>query len=397
MRGFMLVLLFFSALSWRSMTTAAEAVQRQWRNSHPSAFLPPSAMRPTQHDRGASKRPTCVGVSGNRDLLVVPGERERQSRIFFNPIWSPYVVRPTVRKQVDRDVWIFEQELGLLNVTEVIRMTAIRLQEGGLFIYAPIAPTKECIRLIDELNEEVKYVVLPVTAVEHKLFTKPFVNHFTQAKVYIAPGQFSFPLPLPLGFRVNAELPSSRGPRDARLPFENEIEFETFSFNTPIGNSVEVACYHKRSNTLLTTDSLQFVDAKKRTPEQIWTALQVFFILAPRNETNSGFFYNVPEGFNGVLNRHYVPPQLRKWVFELSPVAARAWVDRVSRWPFRRHISCHFDSPTRLNPSQFRAAFSFLDDPSPLSPSAPFPEGRAPFIESVERFLKQTVFKGRLT
>lgn len=46
-----------------------------------------------------------------------------------------------------------------------IRMTAIRLEEGGLWIHAPVAPTEECVRLLTELGEEVRYIVLPTTAV----------------------------------------------------------------------------------------------------------------------------------------------------------------------------------------------------------------------------------------
>lgn len=44
-------------------------------------------------------------------------------------------------------------------------MTAVRLEEGGLWIHAPVAPTEECIRLVEELGEEVRYIVLPTTAV----------------------------------------------------------------------------------------------------------------------------------------------------------------------------------------------------------------------------------------
>lgn len=39
------------------------------------------------------------------------------------------------------------------------------MEEGGLWIHAPVAPTEECIRLVEELAEEVRYIVLPTTAV----------------------------------------------------------------------------------------------------------------------------------------------------------------------------------------------------------------------------------------
>ncbi|GJZ09372.1 DUF21 domain-containing protein [Tanacetum coccineum] len=44
-------------------------------------------------------------------------------------------------------IWLFEQEhaLGFSSVLTNTRMTVIKLKSGGLWVYAPIAPTKECI------------------------------------------------------------------------------------------------------------------------------------------------------------------------------------------------------------------------------------------------------------
>lgn len=47
--------------------------------------------------------------------------------------------------QVDKgSLWLFEQEqaLGFSNVTTVVRMTVIKLKSGGLWVHAPIAPTR---------------------------------------------------------------------------------------------------------------------------------------------------------------------------------------------------------------------------------------------------------------
>lgn len=50
-----------------------------------------------------------------------------------------------------------------------IRMTVVRLRDGSLFVHAPVAPTEECLRLLRELDAPVKYIVLPTSAVEHKV------------------------------------------------------------------------------------------------------------------------------------------------------------------------------------------------------------------------------------
>ncbi|CAJ1442755.1 unnamed protein product [Effrenium voratum] len=81
-------------------------------------------------------------------------------------------------------------------------MTVYRMQSRrALFVYAPVAPTDECIRLLRELEEqygEVAYIVLPTVAVEHKYFVGPFSQRFPKAQVWVCPGQFSVPLQLPL-------------------------------------------------------------------------------------------------------------------------------------------------------------------------------------------------------
>ena len=133
------------------------------------------------------------------------------------------------------ELWTFEQKQGILYIHVPIRMTVYRMQtRPGLFVYAPVAPTDECVRLLRELEEqhgEVAYIVLPTVAVEHKYFVGPFSQAFPKAEVrgiheqieifslwhfqcrphqvWVCPGQFSVPLQLPLpllGFPWDARL-----------------------------------------------------------------------------------------------------------------------------------------------------------------------------------------------
>ena len=85
------------------------------------------------------------------------------------------------------ELWTFEQKQGILYIHVPIRMTVYRMQtRPGLFVYAPVAPTEECVRLLRELEEqygEVAYIVLPTVAVEHKYFVGPFSQAFPKAEV----------------------------------------------------------------------------------------------------------------------------------------------------------------------------------------------------------------------
>jgi hypothetical protein len=110
----------------------------------------------------------------------------------------PYGRRRTLRTEVVKDtVWTFDQLQGILYVVVPIRMTVVKLEAGGLLIYAPVAPTRECIRLVKELvakHGDVKYIILPtISGLEHKVFVGPFARRFPNAQVFVAPNQWSFP------------------------------------------------------------------------------------------------------------------------------------------------------------------------------------------------------------
>lgn len=74
------------------------------------------------------------------------------------------------------------------------------MASGGLFVYAPVAPTAECLALLSELDAPVEYIVLPTTLFEHKLFMGPFSRRFPRAQSFVVPGQWSWPLNLPSTF-----------------------------------------------------------------------------------------------------------------------------------------------------------------------------------------------------
>ena len=108
------------------------------------------------------------------------------------PLWlalpvAPYSRRKTIRREVGPGAWAFDQLIGIYYVHVPIRMTVLRLDAGGLFVYAPVAPTKECLALLQPLIDEygpVKYIVLPSVAVEHKVNAGPFARAFPKAEFY---------------------------------------------------------------------------------------------------------------------------------------------------------------------------------------------------------------------
>jgi Domain of unknown function (DUF4336) len=198
-------------------------------------------------------------VSDSRQV----SSQDRSWRYWFTLPIYPYDNRRTIRQEVLADtIWTFEQVQGIFYVVVPIRMTVVRCSEGGLLVYAPVAPTLECVKLLNELVErygDVRYIILPtISGLEHKVFVGPFARCFPQAQVWVTPDQWSFPIDLPLSW---LGLPSDRthilSDDSSKTPFGDEFDYailETIDLGP--GQFAEVAFYHKRSRTLLVTDAI---------------------------------------------------------------------------------------------------------------------------------------------
>jgi hypothetical protein len=337
----------------------------------------------------------------------------------------PYAYRRTLRTEVIPDsMWTFEQLQGIFYVVAPIRMTIIRLEAGGLLVYAPVAPTRECVRLVRELEAQygsVQYIILPTASgLEHKVFVGPFARKFPQAKVYVAPHQWSFPLNLPLSW---AGLPLGRTyrlPESAtETPFAQDFDYTILGpIQLGLGVFEEVALFHKRSHTLLLTDTIVSIPAeppaiaqldpypllfhaKDRPSDRIedtpqnrlkgWHRIALFAfyfrpgavetvplmqawrdaVLAP-DRSRRAYFGLFPfqwqqnwEATFAALHQGgnlFVAPILQQLILNRAPQETLDWVLRVSDWAFQRIIPCHFDAPVMTTPRHFQQAFQFLKD-----------------------------------
>ena len=85
------------------------------------------------------------------------------------PLWpalpvAPYARRKTLFRPLGRGVYAFDQLIGIYYVQLPIRMTVVALSTGGLLVYAPVAPTEECLQQMQVLinrHGPVKYIILP--------------------------------------------------------------------------------------------------------------------------------------------------------------------------------------------------------------------------------------------
>lgn len=342
---------------------------------------------------------------------------------FTLPIY-PFGERRTIRKEVVKDtIWTFDQLQGIFYVVVPIRMTVVKLNEGGLLVYAPVAPTPECVRLVEELVAEhgkIKYIILPtISGLEHKVFVGPFARRFPDSQVFVAPKQWSFPVNLPLSW---LGIPGKRtqvlSEDSSSTPFANQFDYSILGpIELGLGRFAEVVLFHKSSKTLLVTDSIVSVseqppaiiqldsypllfhakdkatDIIANTPENRrkgWQRIALFALyfrpsvldlpkwgevfgnaFQASERSKKAYFGLYPFQWKSdwqrcfdVLRgdgRLFVAPILQTLILNRAPSETIAWAEKVASWDFKRIIPCHFDAPIEATPYQFRQAFSFLE------------------------------------
>jgi Domain of unknown function (DUF4336) len=378
---------------------------------------------------------------------------------FTVPIY-PFGQRRTLRRElIPGEVWAFEQVQGILYVVTPIRMTVVRLagsnraarsagerSAGGLLVYAPVAPTEECLQLLRELEDQygaVQYIILPtVSGLEHKVFVGPFARCFPQAVVYVAPHQWSFPLNLPLSWLGLPGNRTHRLPENSQIvPFADEVEYALLGpIDLGPGAFEEVAMFHRRSRTLLVTDAV--VSVPEQPPEIIaveaeallfhardhaldvvvdtpanrlkgWQRIALFsFYFRPSatdiaglvtafqaatqapDRSRRNYFGLFPfqwrsdwrQSFDALRGegRLFVAPILQRLIMNRDPQGVIDWADRVAQWGFDQIVPCHLAAPVVASPPDFRAAFAFLEKQPLRSEAFPLPEADFQLLRELE-------------
>ena len=119
--------------------------------------------------RAALSRSAAAGASALAAAIAPSAVQAAITKDSEWPLWlalpvAPYSRRKTIRREIGPGVWAFEQLLGIYYVYVPIRMTVVRMESGGLFVYAPVAPTRECLALLQPLIDahgEVRRIVCP--------------------------------------------------------------------------------------------------------------------------------------------------------------------------------------------------------------------------------------------
>ena len=368
------------------------------------------------------------------------------------PIY-PYNQRRTIRREIiPEQVWTFEQVQGIFYVVVPIRMSVVRLQEGGLLVYAPVAPTGECLQLLAELVAkygDVKYIILPtISGLEHKVFVPAFARCFPSAQIYVAPDQWSFPVSLPLSWLGFPRKRTFILPQDSsKTPFAQQFDYQILpTVNLRSGYFAEVAFFDRQTQSLLVTDSIVSIPSEPpeifaidpypllfhakedgldeivdTIPNRIkgWQRIALFAMYfqptvlsipqwgkvfrdafkAP-DRTSKNYFGLYPflwredwqQCFNSLSGngRMFVAPILQALILNRAPQSVLAWADAIAEWDFKRILPCHFSAPITAGAKEFRQAFSFLENSPYISQTHPLPAVEFKVLRGIDNILCQT-------
>lgn len=201
------------------------------------------------------------------------------------------------------------------------RMAVIRLADGGLFIWSPIAFSDGMVAAMDALGE-VRFVVAPNSL--HNLFLKDWRDAYPNAKVHAAPGLRERRADLAFdGDLEDAPPPSWAGQIDQVQVRGNLI-------------TTEVVFFHRASGTVLFTDLIQ------NFPPGWFTGWRA---LIARLDRLIGAEAQAPRKFRVAFTD-------RK--------AARAAIARILAWPSQKVLMAH-GTPVHENAQAFISrAFRWL-------------------------------------
>ncbi|WP_269616775.1 DUF4336 domain-containing protein [Prochlorococcus marinus] len=201
------------------------------------------------------------------------------SNLFSEQKWSwwplfplyPYGRKKTIfRELVPNQIWSFEQLQGIYYVAVPVRLLVVRVKDE-LMIINPLPPTDELLREIYVLEKKigpVKTIVLPTASgLEHKIALPALARAFPDSRLWVCPGQWSFPFKLPLDWlgipskRTNILLADG-------FPHNEYCDWIPLGpIDIGLGRFQEISCFHKPSKSLLVTDALVAIE---ETPPELF-------------------------------------------------------------------------------------------------------------------------------
>ena len=201
-------------------------------------------------------------------VVAGAGANPADQRWSFWPLLPlyPYGRRRTLfRELIPGQIWSLEQLQGVYYVAVPVRLTVAKVP-GGLMLVNPLPPTGEVRQAIAGLEQQhgpVRTIVLPTASgLEHKLPLGPLARAFPDAEIWVCPGQWSFPVQLPLAW-LGVPVRRTKVLFDDGVPHGDVCEWLSLGpLDLGVGRFQEISCFHRPSGSLLVTDALVGISAE---------------------------------------------------------------------------------------------------------------------------------------
>ncbi|MFN2428163.1 MAG: DUF4336 domain-containing protein [Candidatus Binatia bacterium] len=222
-------------------------------------------------------------------------------------------------RELSKDLWVVERPLRFGGVEIGTRMSVVRLEDGSLFLYSPVALDGNLRAALTSLGPP-RYAVAPNRF--HHLFVGDYRNAFPDVRLFAAPG-------LPekrTDLAFDAVLPDGAAPEWA-----GQLDLEHFQGLPIMG---EVAFCHRASRTLLLCDLAFNIGASAP------AATRVAFRLV------------------GGYGR-FGPTVVEKLLIR-DRTRARASLERILAWDFDRVVVTHGDVLEHGGRAALETAYAWL-------------------------------------
>jgi hypothetical protein len=230
-------------------------------------------------------------------------------------------------KPVADDVWIADSgPLSAMGVDIPVRMTAVRLSSGGVWLHSPTRYNDRLRREIEQLGP-ISHLVAP--SVAHWMFLKDWRAHCPSAEIWAAPGLRQRAQVRQSGLSIDHDL-GPTPPHNWAVDIDQVIVPGGFGFS-------EAAFLHRATRTLILTDLIQNFEPQKLHP-LIRPLLRLAGATAPHGGT--------PAHLRFVVNRNR----------EAAAGAAR----KVVAWEPERVIFAHGRWFERDGAAELRRALGWL-------------------------------------
>ena len=210
-------------------------------------------------------------------------------------------------QKIDDAIWVHGDSMRLMATSLGVRMTVVRLCDGGLWLHSPTALSSE---LLSELEQLGPVHCIVAASNGHKRWLQQWTEAFPEARLYVSSG-IAQKLNLVDYYCLDAA-DASPWPQDFESQFIGGVPF----FN-------ETVFLHKPSASLIVTDLVQNHSGDNSTGVE---GLLKKWLLRPI-------------GFRDVC----LAPPIKHRIGVKDRAALSAALDTVAQWPFERIIIAHGD------------------------------------------------------